>query len=92
MTSTGFLALAGLLFFSLGVAAGAFVWWFLLPPGTYPRLLAIVPALPFWLVGWLCLRKAGLDNLRIPEWTRYLAIPLAILLFALLFSWCAGEL
>lgn len=90
-----FWASLGLILFVVGIAAGVFVWWFILPEGLYPRIVGFLPGVPFWLASYFCFHKARIADLKLPDSARGLAYLLGFLLAgAILFLalWMTGEL
>lgn len=90
-----FLAFLGFVTFLLGIGAGAYVWWFVLPAGTYPRIVGFLPGAPFWLLSYLCFKGARIADLRLPDSARGLAYILGFLVAVIVFyiaMWLSGNL
>lgn len=63
----------------LAVLPAAGLCWHLLPPGTYPRVVVGLPALPFLALGMVCLSKAGLPADQFLKHPVALAIAIALI-------------
>jgi hypothetical protein len=72
------------------VGAGGLLWS-LLPPGRYPILIAIAPAVPFLLIAAWIAQRAGWDRIFLPDWLRWAVKPVAFIGFVLLFLWLFGD-